>query len=426
MAQDIHLTDLACPVLNDVEQATVASAPPMELSADLVLGAAMAETGLSDFGRSEFGAPDFRERLDVWIRSLDEDTGLNDFGRASNVQSLIRFASNRLKVEDLFARHPEIAQTRIEKPIIIAGLPRSGTTHLVNVIAQHPALRSMQLWETNEPVPREDEHTWASDESNPRYVRSNEVWDVMVRVLPHWSAMHEWAPGHVHEECELQCFDFSSYMLDWFARVPRWQRYYFDHDQTPHYLYARRVVQAMTWFKGPNRWVMKSPPNMENLPAVFAAYPDATVAITHRDPVAVLQSAITMMAYLDRLRRHEADLPGLAEYWIARIERLLRKSVEDRARVPQDQVLDVMFHDYMADQTGTIERVCETAGLNVTPEARARFSAYLDENARHKHGRVHYDLAGQFGVDIAGLRKRFAFYYDAFPVRQEPVAGETT
>ena len=183
----------------------------------------------------------------------------------------------------------------------------------------------MELWETNEPVPLDNEHTWASDESNPRFVRSNEVWDVMVRVLPHWAAMHEWAPGHVHEECELQSFDFSSYMLDWFARVPRWQQYYYEHDQTPHYLYAKKVVQIMTWFRGPNRWVMKSPPNMENLPAVFAAYPDATVAITHRDPVAVLQSAITMMAYLDRLRRHDADLPGLAEYWIARIERLLRK-----------------------------------------------------------------------------------------------------
>ena len=419
MAEDIFLTDLANPVLNETEQATVASAPPMELTADLVLGAAVAETGLSDFGPD-----DFRERLGIWLQALDEDTGLNDFGRASNAQSLIRFAANRLKIEDLLKEHPEILDIPIEKPIIIAGLPRSGTTHLVNVIARHPGLRSMELWETNEPVPLDGEHSWASDESNPRYVRSNAVWDVMVRVLPHWAAMHEWAPGHVHEECELQSFDFASYMLDWFARVPRWQRYYYEHDQTPHYLYAKKVVQIMTWFKGPNRWVMKSPPNMENLPAVFAAYPDATVAITHRDPVAVLQSAITMMAYLDRLRRHEADLPGLAEYWIARIERLLRKCVDDRAHIPQGQVIDVMFYEYMTDQIGTVERICAANGLELTPGARARFDAYIADNTRHRHGRVHYDLAGQFGVDIGALRERFAFYYDAFPVERERVAGE--
>lgn len=419
MAEDIVLTDLADPVLNEIEQATVDSAPSMALSEDLVLGAAMAETGLSDFG-----AQDFRERLRIWIEALDEDKGLNNFGRASNVQSFIRFAANRLKIEDLLKRHPEITGVKIEKPIIIAGLPRSGTTHLVNVIARHPGLRSMELWETNEPVPRDDEHSWASDASNPRYVRSNDVWDVMVRVLPHWSAMHEWAPGHVHEECELQSFDFSSYMLDWFARAPRWQRYYYEHDQTPHYLYAKKVVQIMTWFKGPNRWVMKSPPNMENLPALLAAYPDATIAITHRDPVAVLQSAITMMAYLDRLRRHEADLPGLAEYWIARIERLLRKCVEDRALIPQGRVIDVMFHDYMNDHMGVVERICAANGLEISDAARARFTAYLNDNKRHKHGRVHYDLAGQFGVDIGALRERFAFYYDAFPVQREVVAGE--
>lgn len=420
MADEILLNDLADPVLNEVEQATVDSAPPMTLTDEVILGAAMAETGLTDFG-----ADDFRERLKVWLQALDEDTGLNNFGRATSAQSLIRFATNRLKIEDLLRKNPEIQAIPIERPIIIAGLPRSGTTHLVNTVARHPGLRSMELWETNEPVPQENEHSWASDESNPRFNRSNEVWDVMVRVLPHWSAMHEWAPGHVHEECELQSFDFSSYMLDWFARVPRWQQYYYEHDQTPHYLYAKKVVQIMTWFKGPNRWVMKSPPNMENLPAVFAAYPDATVAITHRDPVAVLQSAITMMAYLDRLRRHDADLPGLAEYWIARIERLLRKCVSDRALVPQDRVIDVMFHEYLADNRGTVEKICNANGLEITPAASARIDDYVTENQRHKQGRVHYDLAGQFGVDIRALRERFAFYYDAFPVQRELVAGES-
>lgn len=419
MSDEIIIDDLAEPRLNEIEQATVASAPPMPLDEATILGAAMQETGLSDFGPE-----DFNERLGVWLQALNEDRGLNDFGRASNAQSLIRFAANRLRIEDLLKRQPEIFDVQIDRPMIIAGLPRSGTTHLVNILAQHPGLRSMELWETNEPVPQDNERNWQSDESNPRYVRSNEIWDVMIRVLPHWSAMHEWAPGHVHEECELQSFDFSSYMLDWFARVPRWQHYYYEHDQTPHYLYAKKVVQIMTWFKGPNRWVMKSPPNMENLPAVFAAYPDATVALTHRDPVAVLQSAITMMAYIDRLRRNEADLPGLAEYWIARIERLLRKCIEDRSRIPQDRVIDIMFHEYMGDQLGVVRKVCESADLPVTPEAGAGFSAYLAENTRHRLGKVRYDLAGQFGVDIAALRKRFAFYYEAFPVKVEPVLGE--
>lgn len=419
MGSDIYLTDLADPVLNEVEMAAVASAPHMDLTEEFVLGAAQAQTGLSDFGPS-----DFRERLKIWLQAIDEDTGQNDFGRATAVDSMIRFASNRLKIEDLLKRKPDILNVKIDRPIIIAGLPRSGTTHLVNILAKHPGLRSMELWESNEPVPKDNEHSWVSDESNPRYVRSNDVWHWMNDVLVHWSAMHEWAPGHVHEECELQSFDFGSYMPDWFARVPRWQQYYAARDQTPHYRYAKKVLQIMTNYKGPNRWVMKSPPNMENLPAVFNVYPDATVAITHRDPVAVLQSAITMMAYLDRLRRNEADLPGLAKYWIARIERLLRRCVEDRNNLPQDQVIDVLFHDYMADQRSVVDAVCARANLPVSMEADARFDTFLSENERHKHGRVIYDLSKDFGVNIPELRKRFQFYYDRFPVQKEKVLGE--
>ena len=418
-ANDIRITDLAEPALSELERQVIASAPPFQLTEEAVLGAAQAFTGLSDFG-----ADDFRERLNVWLQALDEDTGQNDFGRASAFESMVRFASNRLRVEDLVKRHPEIQQIELPRPIIIAGLPRSGTTHLVNILARHPDLRSMELWETNEPVPRPDEMNFESSEVNPRWRRSNEVWHVMNNVLKHWSAMHEWAPGHVHEECELQCFDFGSYMLDWFARVPRWQRYYAEHDQTPHYGYAKKVIQVMSWLKGPNRWVMKSPPNMENLPAVFATYPDATVVITHRDPVAVIQSAVTMMAYLDRLRRTDMDLPGLAAYWIDRIEALLRRCVRDRKTVPQDRVIDVMFHDYMADQRGTIARVSEQAGLPLTGEAWKQFYAYLGENPRGKHGRVIYDLKGDFGVDVASLRRRFAFYYERFAVQHEPALGE--
>ena len=282
----------------------------------------------------------------------------------------------------------------------------------------------MQLWESNEPVPKPDEMNWESSDANPRYRRSNEIWHVWNNVMEHWSAMHEWAPGHVHEEVELQCFDFSSYYIDWMAPQPEWDKYYFAHDQAPHYAYARKVTQVMTWLHGPNRWVMKSPQNMENLPALLKVYPDATVVITHRDPIAVLQSSITLMAYADRLRRSEIDLPALANYWFDRIERLMRACVRDRDALPQGQVMDVMFQEYMADERGTYARVCQTAGLDVPADAQARLDQYLHDNPRGRLGRVVYDLKGQFGVDIAALRERFQFYYERFPVARETALGE--
>jgi hypothetical protein len=237
-------------------------------------------------------------------------------------------------------------------------------------------------------------------------------------------AMHEMAPEHVHEDIELQGPDFSSYLPEWLSRPYRWRDYYDAHDQTPHYRYARRVMQALTWLRGPNRWVVKSPPHMENLPALMRVHPCAVVPITHRDPVAVLQSAITMLAYGDRIRRSRIDLTELAEYWIDRIERLLRACVRDRDMVPDDQSIDILFHEYMADQKATVARVYAKADLDLTAEAEARIDGFLADNPRGKHGRVSYDLIGDFGVDIGAVRERFQFYYDRFPVKREAVKGE--
>jgi len=417
--QDIYITDFANPVLNEAEWQTIANAPPVTMSEEAVLGAAQGATGLSDFG-----ADDFRERLAVWLRSFDADKGLGPLGRKMAFDHMVRSARNRLKVEDVIKRHPEILELEMPRPIIVSGLPRSGTTHLVNLLSTHPGLRSMALWEGNEVVPAPDEMTWESSEANPRYRRSHEVWRIFSNIMVHWSVMHEQAPGYVHEEGELHCLDFSSYFPDWWARVRPWQQYYFDHDQTPHYAYARKAMQVMSWLHGPNRWVMKSPQNMENLPALFNVYPDATVVITHRDPISVLQSSITLMAYADRIRRTDMNLPDLVAYWADRIERLLHQCVRDRDTLPQDQVTDIMFHEYMADERGTVAKVCEMADLDLSAEAERRVGQYLQDNPRGKHGRVVYDLIGNFGVDIAALRRRFQFYYDRFPVRQEPVLGE--
>jgi len=416
----IRITDLAKPVLSEVEQQLVDSAPEVTLSVDAALKAASERTGLDNFG-----AEDFKQRLGLWLRYVDEDRGLNRFGRFAAFEQLVRYAACRLRIEDLLARHPEILRIRIDRPIIVSGMPRSGTTHLVNALATSPVLRSMKLWEATEPVPLPGEPvSFEENAGNPRYTRSVEAWRILTSVLEHFPAMHDMAPDHIHEEVELQSPDFSSYVPDWLFRAPAWQRYYFSHDQAPHYVYGRKVLQAMTWYKGPNRWLMKSPPNMENLAAILEVYPDATMIIAHRDPVAVIQSAITMIAYWDRIRRTEADLPGLAALWIDRVETTLRRCVQDRERMPEDRTMDVLFHEYMADEKGTIERAWRLAGLPVTDEAAQRIEAYLASNRRGRHGQVVYDLHGDFGVDVPALRRRFQFYYDRFPVAREKVTGE--
>jgi hypothetical protein len=73
----------------------------------------------------------------------------------------------------------------------------------------------------------------------------------------------------------------------------------------------------------------------------------------------------------------------------------------------------------MADDVGTVARIYELAGLPMTAGARAQLDAFMAENARGKFGRVLYDLRADFGVDPDDVRRRFAFYFERFPVRVE-------
>ncbi|WP_375194237.1 sulfotransferase [Sphingobium sp.] len=414
--QDIIIDDLAEPRLTPAIIA--ARQGPADFDEHMGVGAILARAsdltgGLTDFGEDT----GFRERLAVVLQSLAEDGGLTRGGRITIIDHAIRVMANRLRIEDLVKRHPEILDIPIAKPLIIAGLPRSGTTHLVNWLARDTRLRSLTLWESEEPVPSAPPPP--PGQPDPREQRSAEFWAHFESMLPHMAAMHGMEASSIHEDNELLYMDVNCYSWEFQTRIPRWIDHYFAHDRTQSYLYEKKVLQVLTWYRGPNRWVLKSPQHMENLGALKAAFPDATLVITHRDPVAVLRSLTTMLGYSDRIRRDPTDPPGLARHWIDRIDRLLHACIDQRHVWGPDQSIDILFHDYMADQEGMMRKVYDLAGLPLTQEAEAALLGYLSDNPRHAQGRVLYDLEGVFGVDVPALRERFAYYYDRFPVRQE-------
>jgi hypothetical protein len=409
---DIRISDLAEPVLTPQQRAAIegASQLPVTFEVAAVLEAATERTGLSDFGPD-----DFRERLQVWLASAEEDADLGPVGRLTVFNDCVRYAANRLRFEDLLRRHPEILDVEIQRPIIIAGLPRSGTTHLLNLIAADERLRSLPYWESLEPIPNPAEAPEPGGE-DPRLVRCRQSYALQDVFVPLLRNMHDMAPEHVHEEIEVQALDFSSYELEWIATVPRWRDYYLSHDQTPHYAYLKNVLKALQWLRGPDRWVLKSPQHMEQLLPLHRTFPDATVVFTHRDPVSVIASAITMLSYGDRMRRKRVDPRAVAAYWIDRVERLLRACARDRDRIPASQSMDVPFHEFMADDVGTVERIYALAGLEMTPGARAAQGDFMAKNPRGKHGRILYDLKADFGVEREELKKRFDFYFERFPI----------
>jgi hypothetical protein len=213
--------------------------------------------------------------------------------------------------------------------------------------------------------------------------------------------------------------DLASYNFEWISRVPKWRDYYYSHDQTPHYEYMKTVLKILQSIRGPKRWVLKCPQHLEQLPVLRKVFPDATIAVTHRDPVAVIQSAVTMIAYGHRIYRKTVEPKPIIDYWIDRVDHLLRACVRDRHIWPEAQSVDVPFHEFMADDMATAERIHVKAGLPPDSQAHAAIARFLKDHPRGKEGRVIYNLRRDFGVDPEALRARFKYYFDAFQVKAE-------
>ncbi|MEE6135897.1 sulfotransferase [Mycobacterium sp. 050128] len=380
-------------------------APECPLDADALHAKASADTGLHDFGPD-----DYRERLDVYLAALREIDGLHDAGVVNFYGQLLQLLKNRLLLTDLLGRHPEINDIELRSPVVIAGLPRTGTTHLHNLLAAPPTFRTMPYWESNEPFPLPNE---VGAEPDPRRARMDVAVGVVNMVMPHFPLMHEMTTDHVHEEIQLLANDISTMLFETLGEVPRWRDYYRAHDQTPHYEYLATELKAMQFLRGGRRWLLKSPQHLEQVRVLDRVFPDSIVVFTHRDPVPVALSMIAMITYSARMHRSPVPVAQIAHSWIDRLDAMLTALVRDRDAIGPDRSIDIRFDDFMADEFGVAERVYALAGEPFTDQARQSIGDYLADHQRGRLGNVQTSFE-MFGLQESALRERFAPYAERF------------
>lgn len=373
------------------------------MDADALCTAAREETGHEDFGPETF-----RAGLEVLVRSLRDEAQLNDLGVAALEAQIGLMLRNRLAVVAWATTHPEVRAAPVERPIVVIGLPRTGTTHLSCLLACDPGLRPLLHWEATRSVPPPDATTLRTD---PRVEEARIASGLLDQLNPGFRAIHHEDPDGPTECVTLLAQDFRSLLWETLANVPTYSEWLLASDPTPAYEYHRLALQVLQ-SRAPGRWSLKTPHHCLALPALVAQYPDARFVMTHRDPLTVTASVCSLVRSLAGTFSDADHRRYCARHWPEVLATCTDRVVDYRARHGDEAFLDVAYADLLADPLGVAQRIYDHVGAELTPAVGARMRAYLDAAPQGRFGRHDYEL-GELLLD-EGVRDRFAGYLARF------------
>jgi len=361
---------------------------------DSVVGAALAQTGLEDFGDGSF-----REGLEVLLGSLRDEARLNTRGEGYIYARIVTALSQRLQVEDWYRRHPEIDDVDIVAPLIGLGLPRTGSTALSVLLAQDPAIRYLRRWESSQPCPPPS--TVHGPDPRIPADEGNQVG----------SRAHVPTGTHAPMEClELIALDFKSHIFQAFAQIPSYSAWLLEKaDFAPTYAYQRRVMKLLSWGEPARPWRLKSPSHVLSLDALDQVFPDARFVMTHRDPTDVILSVADLYAdivggFTDHLDRGYLGQLNV-EHWSVGIQRALRF----RDGGADNRFYDIDFRTMQADPIDAVRGLYGWLGEPVCDDFESRMRAWWAEAAAEREPSTPADPVA-FGIDFDAVRPLFAEY----------------
>ena len=371
----------------------------MTLTAQMALARARDATGLDDFGD-----PDFREGLERVLDAIPRMPLLAPVREAVEAK-IIGDLATRLRIEAWHAAHPDTPP--VEGMVLVCGLPRTGTTATVAMLALDPRLRFLRGWEAQAPLPPPEDGREAAD---PRRLAALEAAKAYAM-----RAMHLNDPDGPEEDLALLAgLTMSSYnghlpmpedYLDWWIA----------RDFTGHYRFLERVLRLLHASRGPRRWLLKSPPHLFKLDAFAARFPDARYIWTHRDPARVISSAASLQSHMQAERSRPGSIEPaergrmLLDFWRQGMDRGLAA----RARIGEARFIDVRNDDVVHQPVESFERIYAHLGLPLDEGLRRRL---VDYNARNTPGAfgAHRHEPESFGLTHAEVRTAFADYVARF------------
>ena len=305
---------------------------------------------------------EWREGLDRLVDAFNGEADLTELGTQIMGSRLEMLLANRLRVVATVADHPEIADEEVEGPLVIIGLPRTGTTALSNLLAADPQIRSVRLWESSDPVPPPEA---AHQHDDPRIAATEAGLAAMYETFPRMRSLHFQSATGPTECQDLLGMEFRTEHFDGMARVPSYVEWVIDCDMDGTYVFHRRVLQLLQWHCPPRLWHLKTPVHMLALDALAAAYPTAKFLWTHRDPAAVLGSVCSLIAYTRSWVSDRDDPEELGRDQLIVWAEAIRRALDFRDRIGEESFADISFDSLQSDPVGALAAAYGHLGLDL-------------------------------------------------------------
>ncbi|UVE17442.1 sulfotransferase [Pseudomonas sp. LS44] len=362
-------------------------------------------------GLNNFGDDNYRQALQALLDALAADAELSQTGLYLMQERLVGQLVNRLVMEDYLSRYPEITQIELDDPLVIVGLPRTGTTMLQRTLAVDPRFYSAAWWETRYPAPLEGE-TLAVPAK--RIAQAKAEVELMAEAIPQILAIHPLDAVLCDEEFMLMEHSFLCAM-DAYANVPSYTRWLDQQDQRPVYTQLKRMLQFLQWQKNQRgepagqRWLLKAPQHLHTLHLLLDVFPKAQVILTHREPAQTIPSMASMAHTLWQMYSDNPDPKAAGAQWNSRMARGIRHTMQVRDQHAAERFLDINFADTVTKPMEMLEKVYAFANLPFTDKARADAQVWLSQNSRGKRASHDYSLE-RFGLNEAQMTQDYREY----------------
>ncbi|HEY3909510.1 MAG TPA: sulfotransferase [Stellaceae bacterium] len=380
-------------------------------TAQALIARARQRMGLADFGDFPFERP-----LQMLLEACREEADLSLFGGAAIRWDTIRFLSNLLRLHDEERRAPEILEERVEQPLIIAGLPRSGTTFLHGLLVEDRANFVPRVWQLIHPYPPAPKSA-RRDRRRQQVTRQLRMFRLLAPQFRHLHPIEADSP----QECsEITAHLFASLRFDTTYRIPSYRRWLDNTGHLDAYRFHKRFLQHLQHQAGrPGRWALKCPDHIFALPAIRAVYPDANLVFVHRDPVAVLASVARLTEVLRRPFTRHIDRVAIgredSERWLAAAGLMIAAADDQRFAPP---IFHIHYSQLVADPTGTVAALYRHFGRSLGSDAAGRIGRRVAASPNGGYGRRRAQLE-DYGLDPAGEHQRYAAYMARFGISSE-------